>query len=233
MKYIRFTKFFLISLFLLLIKQTVVTATELDSAFIEHFAHTYLTEQYPSTEEEKVRVSVAPLDPRISINPCKIPLTANIPEKNNSINVNIKISCDESIPWQLYLSAKVEITKAILIAKNTISKGDRLGENNIELTYVAINRIRGNKLTDTTLVFGAKAKRRIGKGRAISKNSICLICEGDVVTIIASSDSFSIKARGIALSSGNINEQIRVENIRSQKVITARVKTINQVVINL
>ncbi|MFQ3268092.1 MAG: flagella basal body P-ring formation protein FlgA, partial [Colwellia sp.] len=33
--------------------------------------------------------------------------------------------------------------------------------------------------------------------------------------------------------SGNINEQIKVKNARSNKIITPRVKTINQVVIHL
>jgi flagella basal body P-ring formation protein FlgA len=229
----RVTKLFLTFLFLLLIKQTIVNATELDSAFIERFTKAYLTEQFPSTEEERVRISVAHLDPRIIIKPCKIPLTVNIPEKNRAINVNIKISCDESISWKIYLSAKVEITKAVLIATSTISKGDKLDESNIELAYMAINRIRGDKLTDINIVFGAKAKKRIAKGRTISKKSICLVCKGDVVTIIASSNNFSIKTRGVALSSGNINEQIRVKNSRSKKIITPRVKTINQVVISL
>lgn len=229
----RFTKIIFTFIFLLLIKQTTTFATELDSAFIERFAKNYLLEQFPSTEEEKVLISVARLDPRIIIKPCKIPLTANIPEKNGAINVNVKISCDETVQWKIYLSAKVEITKAVLIAKNTISKGDRLDESNIELAFIPINKIRGNKLTDTNIVFGAKAKKRIAKGRAISKKSICLICKGDVVTIIVSSDNFSIKTQGVALSSGNINEQIRVKNTRSKKVITPRVKGINQVIINL
>jgi flagella basal body P-ring formation protein FlgA len=229
----RLTKIIFTFIFILLIKQTTTFATELDSAFIERFATNYLIEQFPSTEEEKVLISVAHLDPRITIKPCKIPLTANIPEKNGAINVNVKISCDESIPWKIYLSAKVEITKAVLIARSTISKGDELDESNIELAFIPINKIRGNKLTDTKVVFGAKAKKRIAKGRAISKKSICLICKGDVVTIIVSSDNFSIKTQGVALSSGNINEQIRVKNTRSKKVITPRVKGINQVVINL
>jgi flagella basal body P-ring formation protein FlgA len=229
----RRTKLFLTFLFLLLTKQSIVAATELDSAFIEHFAKEYLTEQYPSTDAERVRISVARLDPRIKIKPCKIPLTANIPEKNSAINVNIKISCDESISWKIYLSAKVEITKAVLIATSTISKGDKLDNSNIELAYMPINRIRGDKLTDINIVFGAKAKKRIAKGRTLSKRSFCLVCKGDVVTIIASSNSFSIKTRGVALSSGNINEQIRVKNSRSNKIITPRVKALNQVVINL
>ncbi len=229
----RHTKLFLFFLTLLLIKQPISAASELDSAFIERFAKEYLLEQFPSTDEEKVRISVAHLDPRIVIKPCSIPLSANIPEKNNARNVNIKISCDESISWKVYLSAKVEITKAILIAKSSISKGEKLDQSNVELAYIATNKIRGNKLTDTKIVFGAKAKKRIAQGRAISKRSICLVCKGDVVTIIASSKNFSIKTQGVALSSGNINEQIRVRNSRSNKVITPRIKAINQVVINL
>ncbi|KGJ96982.1 flagellar basal body P-ring formation chaperone FlgA [Colwellia psychrerythraea] len=229
----RHTKHFLFFSLLLLIKQPIVAATELDSAFIERFAKTYLAKYFPSSDDEKVRISIARLDPRIIIKPCKIPLTANIPEKSGARNVNIKISCDESIPWKIYLSAKVEITKAVLIAKNTISQGDKLDESNIELAYIAINKIRGEKLTDKAIVFGAKAKRRIGKGKTISKKSICLICKGDVVTIIASSNTFTIKTQGVALSSGNINEQIKVKNTRSNKVITPRIKAINQVIIHL
>ena len=154
-------------------------------------------------------------------------------KKTTAGNVNVKISCNESIPWKIYLSAKIEITKAILIAKNTISQGDKLDDSNVELAYIAINRIRGDKLTDSNIVFGAKAKKRIAKGKAITKRSICLVCKGDVVTIIASSKSFNIKAQGVALSSGNINEQVRVKNTRSNKIITPRVKAINQVVIHL
>jgi len=229
----RHTKLFLFFLLLVLINQPTSAANQLDSAYIERIAKEYLTDKFPSTEQEKVRISIAKLDPRIVLKSCNVPLTANIPEKNNGRNVNVKISCDESTPWKIYLSAKVEITKAILIAKSTISQGDKLDDSNVELAYIAINRIRGDKLTDSNIVFGAKAKKRIGKGKAITKRSICLVCKGDVVTIIASSKSFNIKTQGVALSSGNINEQVRVKNTRSNKVITPRVKAINQVIIHL
>ncbi|WP_019026983.1 flagellar basal body P-ring formation chaperone FlgA [Colwellia piezophila] len=229
----RYTKLLLFFIFLLFIKQQTVLASELDSAFIEHFAKDYLTRQFPSTGDEKIRISVARLDPRIVIKPCNTPLIAKTPKKNNARTINVKISCSDSVPWKIYLSAKIEITKAVLIAKRTISQGDRLDESNIELAYIPINHIRGDKLTDTKFVFGAKAKRRIGQGKTIRKNLICLICKGDIVTIIASSKNFSIKTRGIALSSGNINEQIRVKNSRSNKIITPRVKAINQVIIHL
>jgi flagella basal body P-ring formation protein FlgA len=83
------------------------------------------------------------------------------------------------------------------------------------------------------MVFGAKAKKRIAQGRAINKTNFCLVCKGDFVTIIAASDGFSIKTQGMALSSGNVNDQIRVRNSRSNKVISPRVKNARQVIVNL
>ena len=227
------TKFFLLFTFLLLIKQPTAFSAELDRAFVERFAESFLIEKFPSTEEEKIHVLVSKLDPRITIKPCETTLVASLPEKSNTRNVNIKISCNESTPWKIYLSAKIEITRAILIAKETINKGDTLGENNVERAFLAVNRIRGHKVTDKNIIIGAKAKRRITKGKAISKSNICLICKGDTVTIIASSANFNIKTQGVALSSGNIDDQIRVRNIRSNKVITPRVKSHTNVVINL
>lgn len=229
----RLNKVFLLFILFLLTNHTTSSAAELDSAFIEHFTESYLIEKFPSTEEEKVQVSVSQLDPRIVIKPCSIPLTASLPETNNGRNVNIKISCNESIPWKIYLSARIEKAKAILIAKDTINKGDLLDDDNVELTFLAINKIRGHKITDKETIFGAKAKRRIAKGKAISKSNTCLVCKGDMVTIIASSESFSIKTQGVALSSGNINDQIRVKNTRSNNIITPRVKSYNQVIIDL
>jgi flagella basal body P-ring formation protein FlgA len=229
----RHTKLFFFLSVLLLTGQSIADTNKFDSAFVEQFAKNYLTEQFPSTETERISISVAKLDPRIIIKACNVPLTANIPEKSQARNVNVKISCDESTPWQMYLSAKIEKTKAVLIAKATISKGDILTEDNIELAHIAVNKIRGDKLTDTNIIYGAKAKKRIAQGRAISKKSICLVCKGDVVTIIALSNSFSIKTQGVALSSANVNEQIRVKNSRSNKVITPRVQSANKVVIHL
>lgn len=206
---------------------------ELDAKYIEQLATSFLIEQYPSSEDEKVLISVSSLDPRIEVKSCEVPLLVNIPEKKNTRNVNLKISCNGKAPWKIYLSAKIQITKAILVATSTINKGDMLNKNNVALNYLPVNQLRGDKLNDTSLVFGAKAKKRIAQGRAINKTSFCLVCKGDFVTIIAASDGFSIKTQGMALSSGNVNDQIRVRNSRSNKVISPRVKNARQVIVNL
>ena len=194
---------------------------------------TYLEENLSAPPQGKMIIKVARIDPRIAIKPCQNALMANIPEKEQLRNINVKISCPDATPWKMYLSAKVALTYPVLVAKSTIAKGSTLTEFNTEIQYIAANKIRGEKLSSHTSVLGAKSQRRIAQGRPINKKHICTVCKGDSVTIIAKSANFSIKTHGIALSSGNVNEQIRVKNTRSGKVITPQVWAINQVIINL
>ncbi len=226
-------KIFLPFSLLLILISPICLAMSFDGAYIKNFVKTHLEENLTPPQNGKMTIKVANIDPRITIKPCETPLKANIPEKSEGRNVNVKISCDDSTPWKIYLSARVTTTFPVLVAKTTIAKGSRLDKDNTEIQYIAENKIRGEKLTNQAAVLGSKSQRRVTKGRPIQKKYICIVCKGDAVTIIAKSSNFSIKTQGIALSSGNINQQIRVKNIGSGKVITPQVKAINQVVINL
>ncbi len=209
------------------------SATTWDRAYIESFGKTFLQNKIPPPLDGKISISVAHIDPRIIIRPCQVPLKANIPENISRRNVNIKITCADSNSWQIYLPAKVERTFAVVVATSTIEKGIVLSEQNIGIKYIAKNKIRGEKLTNIKAVLGSKAEKRIGKGRTITRKNACLICKGDIITIIAKTENFMIKTQGTALSSGNLNQQIRVENSRSGRIIKPKISAMNQVTINL
>jgi flagella basal body P-ring formation protein FlgA len=222
-----------ISLYLIVLFSFSSHSTTWDRAYLETFAKKYLEEKIVPPEGGKISISVANIDPRITIQPCKQKLIANIPQDTISRNVNVKISCDDPTPWQIYLPARIEKTFAVVIATTTIEKGTMLSKDNISVQYIASNRIRGKRLSDMTAILGSKSEKRIGKGRAINTRNVCLVCEGDAVTISANSPNFVIKTQGIALSSGNLNKQIKVRNTHSGKVIRSKVTAINQVTIHL
>jgi flagella basal body P-ring formation protein FlgA len=222
-----------ISLYLIVLFSFSSHSTTWDKAYLETFAKNYLEEKIAPPEGGKISISIASIDPRITIQPCKQKLIANIPQDTISRNVNVKISCADPTPWQIYLPARIEKTFAVVIATTTIEKGTMLSKDNIGIQYLASNRIRGKKFTNITAILGSKSEKRIGKGRAINTRNVCLVCEGDSVTITANSPNFVIKTQGIALSSGNLNKQIKVKNTGSGKVIRSTVTAINQVAIHL
>ena len=209
------------------------SATAWDSDHIESFAKSYLEEKIPPPVDGKISINIANIDPRVIIKPCLVPLNANIPEDTNRRNVIVKIICDDSTPWQIYLTAQIERTFAVVVAIKTIEKGSMLSKENIGIRYMQRNKTSGEKLNNIETVLGSKAKRRIGKKRLITQSSVCLVCKGDAVTIIAKDQNFVIKTKGIALSDGNIDQQIRVKNTRSGRIITPQISAVNEVTIHL
>ncbi len=211
----------------------VSSATTWNSAYIESFTKTYLKDNISAPSGGRISFNIANIDPRIRIKPCQVPLKANIPENTNRRNINVKITCEDSTSWQMYLPVKIERTFAVVVTTSTIEKGDVLTKQNIDIAYIANNKIRGEKLTNINAVLGSKAEKRIGKERTITRKNVCLVCKGDTITIIAKTENFMIKTKGTALSSGNLNQQIRVKNSRSGRIIKPTISAVNQVTIIL
>ena len=218
---------------ILLLNPSFSMATEFDHEYLEQFAKTYVSENYPLPTHGKIQITPSKLDRRIHIKPCHAPLSANIPENSYGRNVNVKISCKDSNAWHLFLPVKVATSLPVVVAKSLINKGSVLSEDNVEVQFIDSKKIRGEVIDNLNTVIGAKAKRNITSGRAIYTKNICIVCSGENVTIRASSGTFSVKASGTALSSGALGDQVRVRNVRSGKVVSGRVSSINLVEIKL
>ena len=210
-----------------------VLAAQYDREYIENLAKSFVEESLPNDENHKREISVAKLDPRIVIKPCQLPLSANIPEKRSSRNVNVKISCSDSTPWQLYLPVRVKTLVKVLVTTMPINKGSVLDDSNSAVIYQSEQTLRGEYIASSEGIWGAKATRNIAKGRSITKRNICIVCKGENVVLVAQSDTFSIKTAGKALSNGGIGDEVRVKNVQSGRTVTAEVKAINKVVITL
>ncbi|MEW6989320.1 flagellar basal body P-ring formation chaperone FlgA [Colwelliaceae bacterium 6441] len=212
---------------------SITHANNYDRDYIMNFAKEYVEKNTTVPIKGKLVVSPSKIDSRITIKPCSIPLTANIPENYSSRNVNVKISCFSSTPWHIFLPVKITTTIPVLVTKNKMSKGSILDKSNITTEWREIHKIRSEVIEDEQLIIGARLKRSISKGTIITKKSICVVCKNENVTIIAKSDSFMIKTAGVALKNATFGEQVKVKNIRSGRTINAQVKAINQVIINL
>jgi len=226
-------KIFLTFLAIIAIFSTNTFAAKIAKSDVENFAKTYLKDHIETPTNGKISIKVAKIDPRIKLKDCKTNLTANIPENFNGRNVNIKISCADSIPWHIYLAAKIKTIIPVVVAKKSISKGTLLDSSNLAIAYIDTYKVRGAYLDDLTKIAGSKAKKKITKNHLITLKNTCTVCKGSSVSIIAKSPTFTIKTNGEALSSGNIGDQVSIKNKQSGKVITAQVNAINKVVINL
>lgn len=223
--------FIVTSLFVSLVPLKI-SAMTLDQDYLTNFVKSFIEKNIVPPVEGKMEVDVANIDPRIIIKPCISSLKANIPENHNGRNLNVKIYCEDPLSWQMYIPVKISTVIPILVASTTLSKGTVLNDNNTFIEYRNISHIRGEFLRDINQVFGARSTRDLSTGSLISPRNVCLVCKGEKVIIEAMSNTFTIKTAGIALNNGSIGEQVNVRNQKSGRTVTARVKTINKVVIN-
>ncbi|WP_426358531.1 flagellar basal body P-ring formation chaperone FlgA [Pseudocolwellia sp. HL-MZ19] len=205
----------------------------IDKDNLVKFVELFVKNNIDSPRDGKLEISLPELDPRLTIKPCEAPLQANIPENHNGRNINVKIYCEDEIPWQMYIPVKISQEILVLVTQNVLAKGTVINQSNTITEYTDINSVRGETITNVAQITGGRLKRRLSKGAVVSPRNVCLVCEGESVTIIAQSDGFTIKTAGIALTDGSKGEQVQIRNSKSGRTINARVEAVNQVRINL
>lgn len=204
-----------------------------DREYLTNFIKSHVEKHMQVPEQGKLLIEVSQIDPRIALQACLSPLTANIPEKHNGRNVNVKIVCADTKPWHLFIPVKIQTIVPILVTKTRITKGTILDNSNMEVIFKDSAKIRGVILSEPKIVIGARTKRNLSKGSAITSRNTCFVCKGQPVNIIAKSAGFEIKSSGVALRDGSLGDVISVKNTKSGRTIRGQVNAINQVVINL
>lgn len=232
-KFMIYMKIFIIYMLTALLTPSRVNAITLDQEYLTNFVKAFVEKNIAPPTEGKMEIKVANIDPRINIKPCTSPLQANIPENHNGRNVNVKIYCEDSTSWKMFIPVKIRTTIPVLVAITTINKGTTLDNSNVAVRYKNQSQIRGEIFSNSDTVLGAKSKRTISKDTAITRRNICLVCKGESVIITAVSDDFVIKTSGTALKDGSIGDQISVKNQRTGRTVIGKVSSINHVVINL
>ncbi|MGP3372687.1 flagellar basal body P-ring formation chaperone FlgA, partial [Escherichia coli] len=100
---------------------------------------------------------------------------------------------------------------------------------------VDISSLRGHIFTEKNPPYGLVASRNLRINTFITDaltTPPTLVKKGDSVLITARSGTIIVKMNGIALENGVKNQQIRVKNASSGRIIYAKVVTDSEVLVN-
>ncbi len=189
----------------------------------------WLSAELGITADSNIELDVTPLDNRIGDKTC---LTA--PGFDRSKNANqrqftVNISCTSPAPWRLYLPVKItEIVAAVTVRQN-IATGTVITADMLEITDKERRFVRGNLVTEPRQIIGARSKRALNIGQPVTMQDLCLVCRGDVVTILIDNSGLSVSASGIAEQDGTLGDTIAVRNQQSGRNIQTEVVAVNQV----
>ena len=133
--------------------------------------------------------------------------------------VDGKVEENMSIRGRIEAQATV-IATAVPIRKDTILAPQHLKETEMDISEL---KEPGFLVED---FLGKKLKRSLRAGSPLSAamvESLPVVYKGERVKIVIQSGALLLTATGLAHSDGKINEPIRVQNLRSNKVLFARV----------
>lgn len=191
-------------------------------------AHQFiLTELSRRSPADQIKVTLSSIDPRLKLDPCDNDLTYQLHgSASNASNVTIKISCNSSHNWSFYTNARVDRYRSVAVARENLARGVIIDEDKVKADTRLIPSAGSATYSSVEAAMGMEVRRAVRKGDIIRTSSLTqplAVEKGDQVKIRAQQDGLSIVTSGIALTKGKIGEQIRVRNLRSERVIKARI----------
>lgn len=194
----------------------------------------YVSALFPAPEVGELSYDAVPLDPRIKIKPCLTPLQLTIPGNANlSKRTTVQVSCQSGKNWHLYVQIKITRMIPVVVAKSNMAPGTVITQNNIITLLKDASQIRGRALRQPDQLFGAKTSRYVTAGQAVTLRKVCLVCKGDMVTVVAKLKGLRVKTSGISQQNGSLGDNIAILNNRTSKRIEARVVAVNRVEISI
>ncbi len=181
-------------------------------------------------------ISIGRIDPRHKLRRCGVPLETQITGNNfRGSSMTVSVRCTKPSPWLLYVPGKVAIFKAIFVARQTMTRGHRITEDDLQMTRRDVTRLQYGYIDRKKDIIG-KITRRVVFANTVLKSQMLglplLVRRGQTVILMAESNGIQVRMSGKALGSGPVGHSIRVRNLSSRRIVEGIVVSTGVVKIN-
>lgn len=194
------------------------------ASFLEQSVSEYLQRSEIQARHE---IQINRLDPRLRLAACDKELTVTLESPAQPIGrVTTRVRCEGHSPWTVFVPAQVRLFRDVVIITRPLKRNSEIGPADISMIERDVGLLNQGYLTDPTQVIGKKLTRAMQSDQVVSPRHLALaevIRKGDQVVISARSSTVGVRMPGEALSDGGVGEQISVRNLRSNRVVKARV----------
>ncbi|WP_086932542.1 flagellar basal body P-ring formation chaperone FlgA [Agarilytica rhodophyticola] len=223
---------FFASLSLVLLSYNAISAEKQNIEALRNHVLAHTTSHYRNVFGEEnfknnVKIRIGNLDSRLRLNRCDDNLTFKISQPPQNIsNITVKTSCVGKHRWTIYVPVKIDVYANVLVAKRSLSRGHLFTEHDLDYRQLNTASSGYGYLEDMSRVIGMELKRPISSGDIVHLALLKkpnIVRKGQTVIVTSKSRFLSVETEGIALISGQLGQDIRVKNQRSNKIVQARI----------
>jgi len=195
----------------------------------------FTVEDYLATSQTQGRyeIEVKQLDPRLRMPHCDKDLTASLESPAQPVGrVTVKLRCEGSSPWTVFVPAQVHLFRNVVTVVRPMKRDAIVSDADVAMRERDVGLLGQGFLDSLDQAIGQKVVRPTVIDQILTPVHLAqpeMVRKGDQVVINARSGSMSVRMPGEALSDGGFNEQIRVKNLNSKRVIKANIVAPGQV----
>jgi flagella basal body P-ring formation protein FlgA len=211
----------------------------LDSSFFKEIFFQKVTAHTPWQKADLAIDNFTVFPEKLTVKDGALSYTAEGPPPSGYLGrqtLNLQIMVDGLPAGVVKLGGDLLLFRDVVCLKQGLSRHAVLSPADVELVRRNATFLGNDLVTRLEDAVGQRLRSSLRAGTALSSTmleAVPLVYRGDLVTIIAQSDHFSITAPGEARSAGAKGEMVKVKNLMSRKEIFARVVSSEVVAVDL
>lgn len=206
---------------------------EIDASRLVAAASALLAREKPCADDVRWRLASQvegtsiPSGGKVKISAALVECTAN-----GRATVRVNVTRDGQAEASCELAFEKSYTWRQAVARKAIAVGDTITESNVAIETISRPRPQEGWASPYGMLAAgnASAGAALAEGLLVSPKPHLAFERNAIVRIRVDLDGFSLLAKGIALQAGRVGQTIRVQNIDSKRVLTARVRADGTVV---
>lgn len=192
---------------------------------------------FDTNKGSRTRIQAAKLDSRLRLPACSDPLLAEMPYgRSRGTRVTVRVSCGAEQSWRIHVPVEIVTVGRVVATTRALARGSVLEREDLVITETELGPLGHGYFLDPANVVGQRLKRPMPTGSILTPAQIeapAVIRRGQIVTIVANSQSIGIKMSGKALANGAIGQIIDIENVSSGRRVQGIVRSARAVEILL
>jgi flagella basal body P-ring formation protein FlgA len=127
---------------------------------------------------------------------------------------------------KVWVTADIEVRGQVVVVAKPLGRHQPIGADDVELVSVDLAKVPSRAVKSIDAAVGKRAKRRLFPKTILREDYVeapYVVQRGDLVQMVARSETLRLTAQGITRERGRKGERIRVENIDSKKQVYATV----------
>ena len=148
-------------------------------------------------------------------------------DKKGNLSLVVDVLIEGNLEDRIRISGKVAVFENILCAVRDLPREKLISKEDVYFARKNLFSLRGDVVLENQAAEGKLLKKRVKKDDYIKFSSLeenPLIQKGDIVTLVVRTQNLLIVTTGISQEDGYADKLIKVENIKSGKIVRGIVK---------